>query len=177
MILGSDRHKESCTLPVEEQYQDCVKRANVRESLICNYFAITFQKTSFIDFLEKNKTFRERIVKMQSNTGTDVILLLLLLAFTRLGQCIHRIDIIQLICGANKVTGFYHSVKSIRTSSYVPCFPTFGLNISPHSVFGLNTERCSVQMRENTDQKNSEYRHFIHKIEKLSLNELLLLLI
>ena len=53
MILGSDRHKESCTLPVEEQYEDCIKRANVRESLICNYFAITFQKTSFIDFLEK----------------------------------------------------------------------------------------------------------------------------
>lgn len=57
MILGSDRHKESCTLPVEEQYEDCIKRANVRESLICNYFAITFQKTSFIDFLEKDKNF------------------------------------------------------------------------------------------------------------------------
>ena len=57
MILGSDRHKESCTLPVEEQYEDCIKRANVRESLICNYFARTFQKTSFIDFLEKNKNF------------------------------------------------------------------------------------------------------------------------
>ena len=94
MILRSDRHKESCTLPVEEQYEDCIKRANVRESLICNYFAITFQKTSFIDFLEKNKTFRERIVKMKINTATDVILLLLLLAFTRLGQCIHHIDII-----------------------------------------------------------------------------------
>ena len=26
--------------------------------------------------------------------------------------------------------------------------------------FGLNKERCKVQMRENTDQKNSKYRHF-----------------
>ena len=54
MILGSDRHKESCTLPVEKQYQDCVKRANVRGSLICNYFSITFQKKRLsLIFLKK----------------------------------------------------------------------------------------------------------------------------
>ena len=46
-----------------------------------------------------------------------------------------------------------------------PCSEFFG----PHfPVFELNTERCSVslhilysvRMRENTDQKNSQYRHF-----------------
>ena len=43
-----------------------------------------------------------------------------------------------------------HSVKSFRIRSYSgPYFP----------AFGLNTERYAA-LRENTDQKNSEYGHF-----------------
>ena len=50
-----------------------------------------------------------------------------------------------------------HCVKSVRIRSYSgPHFPAFGLNterygISPHSV----------RMRENADQNNSEYGHFL----------------
>ena len=49
-----------------------------------------------------------------------------------------------------------HCVKSVRIWSYSGLyFPAFGLNtvvrISPYSV----------QMRENTDQNNSEYGHFL----------------
>ena len=50
-----------------------------------------------------------------------------------------------------------HCVKSVRIRSFSgPHFPAFGLNkeeilrISPYSV----------RIRENTDQKNSEYGHF-----------------
>ena len=47
----------------------------------------------------------------------------------------------------------HHYVKSARIRSFSgPHFPTFG----------LNTGRYSVRMRENTDQKNSEYGHFPH---------------
>ena len=43
------------------------------------------------------------------------------------------------------------SLKIIRIRSFTaPCFPAFGLHISPYSV----------QMWENTDQKNSKYGHF-----------------
>ena len=45
-------------------------------------------------------------------------------------------------------------VKNVRVLGYSgPQFPTFGLiqSISPHSV----------QVRENRDQNNSEYRHFL----------------
>ena len=45
-----------------------------------------------------------------------------------------------------------HCVKSVRIRRYSdPHFPTFG----------LNSERYSVQMWENTDQNNSEYGHFL----------------
>ena len=41
-----------------------------------------------------------------------------------------------------------HDVKSVHIRSYFgPHFPAFGLN--------------TVRMRENTDQNNSEYGHFI----------------
>ena len=44
-----------------------------------------------------------------------------------------------------------HSVKGVHIRSYsVPYFP----------AFGLNTEKCSVRIRENTDQNNSEYGQF-----------------
>ena len=46
-------------------------------------------------------------------------------------------------------------VKSVRIRDYSgPHFPTFG----------LNTERYSVRMRENTDQNNSEYEHFFTQL-------------
>ena len=56
----------------------------------------------------------------------------------------------------------FHCVKSVRIRSFSgPYCPTFG----------LNTERCSVSLRiqsdrmeENTDQKNSEYGHFLRSI-------------
>ena len=47
-----------------------------------------------------------------------------------------------------------HCVKSVRIRSYSgPHFP----------AFGLNTERygCSVRMRENADENNSEYKYFL----------------
>ena len=50
-----------------------------------------------------------------------------------------------------------HCVKNVHIRSYSgPYFP----------AFGLNTERSpySVQVREKTDQTNSEYRHFSRSI-------------
>ena len=44
-----------------------------------------------------------------------------------------------------------HCLKSVRIRQFSgPYFP----------AFGLNTE-YSVRMRENTEQKNSEYGHFL----------------
>ena len=49
-----------------------------------------------------------------------------------------------------------HSVKSVRIRSYSgPYFP----------AFGRNTERYFVRMRENTDQNNSEYGHFLRSAD------------
>ena len=48
-------------------------------------------------------------------------------------------------------------MKSVRIQSFFgPHFPAFGLNtdISPYSI----------QMRENTDQKNFDYGHFSRSI-------------
>ena len=46
-----------------------------------------------------------------------------------------------------------HCVKSARNRSFSgPHFPAFGLNTESQILH-------SVQMRENVDQKNSEYRH------------------
>ena len=56
---------------------------------------------------------------------------------------------------------YFYCVKSVRIRSFAgPYFP----------VFGLNTERYSVRMRENTDQKNSEYGHFSQILEEDILN-------
>ena len=57
------------------------------------------------------------------------------------------VDTLELL----KNAGIIHCVKSVRIRSFSgPHFP----------AFGLNTERYSVHMRENTYQKNSEYGHF-----------------
>ena len=52
----------------------------------------------------------------------------------------------------------YHYVKSVRIRSYCGLhFPTFGLNkerICPYSV----------RMRENADQNNAEYKHFLRSV-------------
>ena len=52
----------------------------------------------------------------------------------------------------------YLCVKSVHIRSFS----------GPHfSAFELNTERYypySIRMRENTDQKNSEYRHFLRSV-------------
>ena len=48
-------------------------------------------------------------------------------------------------------------VKNVRIRSYSgPYFPTFGLNMKRYSV--------SLQMREYTDQNNSEYGHFLRSV-------------
>ena len=49
----------------------------------------------------------------------------------------------------------YRCVKSVRIGSYSgPYFPAFGLNTERYSPY-------SVRMRENADQNNSEYGHFL----------------
>ena len=49
-------------------------------------------------------------------------------------------------------------MKSVRIWSYSGLhFPAFGLNTERYSVF----TPCSVRMRENADQNNAEYRHFL----------------
>ena len=65
-----------------------------------------------------------------------------------------------------------HCVKNVCIRSFTgPYFP----------IFGLNTEPYSVQIRENTDEKNSEDGHFlcsgidatlatVHLLLKLSIN-------
>ena len=57
-----------------------------------------------------------------------------------------------------------HRVKSVHIQSFSG--PYF-------STFGLNTERYSVSLRiqydrmgENTDQKNFEYGHFLHRVSE-----------
>ena len=50
-------------------------------------------------------------------------------------------------------SSYRHCVKNVRIRSFSgPYFPAFELNISTYSV----------RMRENKDQKNSEYGHFSH---------------
>ena len=59
---------------------------------------------------------------------------------------------------ANTILRRYDCVKSVRIRSYS------GLHFP---AFGLNTERCgvsSVQMRENADQNNSDYGHFLRSV-------------
>ena len=99
---------------------------------------------------------------MQNDTVNDAFLLFLLLVFTRLGQCAHRIDTIQLICGVNKVTGFYHCVKSVCIRSFSsPYFPAFGVNAERYGVslyfpaFGLEKLRIWTLYTQNgeTDLK------------------------
>ena len=49
-----------------------------------------------------------------------------------------------------------HCVKRVRFQNYSgPHFPTFELSISPYSA----------QMRENADQNNSKYGHFLRSGE------------
>ena len=56
---------------------------------------------------------------------------------------------------------YYHWVKSVRIwNFFVPYFPAFGLNTERYHV-SLRIQ--SEWMRENTDQKNSEYEHFSRK--------------
>ena len=50
-----------------------------------------------------------------------------------------------------------YCMKSVRIRSYsVPHFSAFGLDTEIRSISSY-----SVQMRENADQNNSEYRHFL----------------
>ena len=67
------------------------------------------------------------------------------------------------------LTGYLHRVESVRIRSYSGSyFPTFGLNTERYRVQSISP--CSVQMRENTEQINSEYGHFLRsaKLEKNS---------
>ena len=45
-----------------------------------------------------------------------------------------------------------------------PYFPAFRLNMSVHLYLGLCISPYSCRMRENTDQKNSEYGHFLRSV-------------
>ena len=56
-------------------------------------------------------------------------------------------------------------VESVHIQSFsVPYFPTFGRDISPYSPY-------SVQMMENTDQKNSEYGLFSRSFSHSELHQ------
>ena len=56
----------------------------------------------------------------------------------------------------------FHCVKSGRIRSFSgPYFPAFGLHTERYSV-------KSVQMRENMDQKKSEYGHFSRSVSSCS---------
>ena len=57
---------------------------------------------------------------------------------------------------ADQFMDYLHCVRSIRIWSFSgPYFPTFRQNsISPYSV----------RMRENADQRNSEYEHFLRNV-------------
>ena len=54
----------------------------------------------------------------------------------------------------------YYCVKNVRIQSYSgPHFPVFGLNTEI-----LRISPYSVRKRENTDQNNSEYGHFLRSV-------------
>ena len=58
---------------------------------------------------------------------------------------------------------FYHCVKSVRSQRFSgPYFAAFGLNTERYSV--IQILKCS----ENTDQKNSEYRHISRSVSSAS---------
>ena len=59
---------------------------------------------------------------------------------------------------AKKYASFTLRKRCVRTRSYSGLyFPTFG----------LNTQRYSVRMWENTDKKNSEYGHFLCSVIRM----------
>ena len=59
----------------------------------------------------------------------------------------------------------YYCVKSVRIWSFSgPYFPAFGLN---------QGEIHSVRMRENTEQKNSQYAHFSRSLRLYLFDECL----
>ena len=61
-----------------------------------------------------------------------------------------------------------HCGKSARIRRFSsPYFPAFGLNTERYSIF--RDTPYSVRMRENTDQKNSEYGHFSSSVRNSKL--------
>ena len=60
--------------------------------------------------------------------------------------------------------GDVHCLKSVRIWSFSgPYFPEFGLNTERYCLsLSLCLSSRSVRMRDNMDQKNSEYGHFLH---------------
>ena len=55
-----------------------------------------------------------------------------------------------------------HSIRYLSRRKKCPYSKLFRSVFSLHfPTFGLNTLSVSVQMRENADQNNSEYRHFL----------------
>ena len=56
------------------------------------------------------------------------------------------------INGNNNLIINIHWVKSVRIRSFSGSY---------FPIFELNTERCSVRIRKNTDQKNSKHGHFL----------------
>ena len=65
---------------------------------------------------------------------------------------------IKALIKCTKIGNNDHCVKCVRIRSYSgPHFPAFGLNSERYGVSLL----YSVQMRENADQNNSEYGHFL----------------
>ena len=64
-----------------------------------------------------------------------------------------------------KILITWHQNKNVRIWSYSgPHFPAFELNIS------LSISPYSVRKRENTDQNNSEYGHFLRSVNKPNKN-------
>ena len=63
----------------------------------------------------------------------------------------YRHNVLSIYFHFRQIKRQIHCIKKVHIRSCSgPHFPSFG----------LNTERCGVQMRENEDQNSSEYGHF-----------------
>ena len=73
--------------------------------------------------------------------------------------CVTRETVWKLSKLKQKFLHFIHCVKSVHIRRFSgPSLAAFGLNTERYEKRSISP--CSVQMREDTDQENSEHRHF-----------------
>ena len=73
--------------------------------------------------------------------------------------CVTRETVWKLSKLKQKFLHFIHCVKSVHIRSFSgPSLAAFRLNTERYEKRSISP--CSVQMREDTDQENSEHRHF-----------------